>query len=124
MSLPGVQGSLGSYISLNSSNERHSAENKSSFLPTPTPQMIYSQQVSPGTQKICYQTGNEKISISFRRKERKHIHIETGNQLIRIQARSGKWLFPSQGRGLCKAQFLSGFSHSLSNNFRAWATLL
>lgn len=34
----------------------------------PKTQLIYSQQVSPGTQKICYQTGNEKIPISSRRK--------------------------------------------------------
>ena len=45
-----------------------SAANKSSFLPTPKTQLIYSQQVSPGTQKICYRTGNEKISISSQRK--------------------------------------------------------
>lgn len=60
---------------LNSSNESHSAENKSSLLPTLTTQVIYSQSVSPGAQKTCYQTGNEKISISSRRKgEESHPH--------------------------------------------------
>lgn len=49
-------------------SESHSAESKSSLLPTPITQLIYSQQMSLGTQKICCQTGNEK-NIHFFQKE-------------------------------------------------------
>lgn len=45
--------------------------------------------------------------------------METGNQLIRVQAMLRKMTVPS-----VQSLVLSGFSYSLSKNFQAWAILL
>lgn len=92
---------------------------KAASFPTPSPQLIYSYQVSPGIQKICYQTGNEKYPFLPEGRGRNHILIETGNQLIRSQAME---LREATAPISCKgweAYFLLGFSHSLCEYFQA-----
>lgn len=61
----------------------------------------------------------KKKSISSRRKgeELHHIPVETGNQLIRIQAML--WEMTTQFSIQGAVQFLLGFSHSLGKNFQA-----
>lgn len=89
-----------------------------SFLPTPSSQMIYSYQVSPGIQKICYQTGNEKISISSTRK---------GEESHPYRDRKSTGQDPSHGAQGSNCSLLSqgmqsllppGFNHPLCKDFR------
>lgn len=88
----GSQGDKGAWLPcacFESSKENLSAGNKSSILPTPMLQLIYSQQLSPCAQKIRYPTGNEKNIHFFQEEGRGIIHpCKTGNQLIRVQERS------------------------------------
>lgn len=50
--------------------------------------------------------------------------METGNQLIRVQAMLREMTVPFSRQGAVQSLVLSGFSYSLSKNFQAWAILL
>lgn len=77
---------------------------KGSLLPNTTSQLIYSQQVSPGTHKICYQTGNKKISTSSRRKgEEPHPYRDRKSADQDPSCAQGNDCFLLQSRELCKA---------------------
>lgn len=77
----------------------------------PMTQPIYSQQVSPGTQKIRDRTGNEKISISSQRKGEESHPYRDRKSADQNPSHVREMTVPFFNAGVMKAEFFSGFSH-------------
>lgn len=89
----------------------------------PMTQPIYSQQVSPGTQKIRDRTGNEKISISSQRKGEESHPYRDRKSADQNPSHVREMTVPFFNAGVMKAEFFSGFSHYWEN-FQARAVFL
>lgn len=100
MSLPGAQGSWGSCTCPSLKWKLFCWKQKQ--LPSPRPNRFIASKCLPVLRKYAIEQEMKKYPFLPKGRGRNHIPIETGNQLTRIPAMSGKWLSPSSTQELWK----------------------
>ena len=94
-------------------------QTKAASFPPPRPNWPIASKCLPVLRKYAIEQEMKKYPFLPKGRGRNHIPIQTGNQLIRIPAMSGKWLSPSSTQGVMKAEFLSGFCPYWGKSFQA-----
>ena len=118
VSLPEAQESCGSHTCL-SLKLKVLLQTKAASFPPPRPNWSIASKCLPVLRKYAIEQEMKKYPFLPKGRGRNHIPIQTGNQLTRIPAMSGKWLSPSSTQGVMKAKFLSGFRPYWGKSFQA-----